>query len=448
MSATPQLNPDRVDDRILRTMSLPGLVYLGVIGVLSLLVAGGVSAYTYQVYYGIGVTGLGQPVMWAFYITTFLFWISIGHAALLVSAVLYLFRSRWRPSIFRTAEVIAVAAAAVGGLFPIVHLGRPWFFYWLMFYPNERILQPDFHSPLVWDFFGVVGFLVAALIIFYVGAIPDFATIAESTEGLRSKIYRVLSLGWQGGQRQWRQFSSAYALFMGLAAAVAISADAVGAYDLAMDQQPGWHDQILAPYFLATALYSFLGIMFVILPMMRRIGHLEDEITLWHFNQLGKLALLVSLFISYAYLTESFMAWYSNDSVQRDTYSVRYFAQYSALFWLMCWGNCIMPLGLFWKRLRTNLTFIFVLGIFALVGVWLDYFVVIAQSLATNFMPSQWRFYYPTWAEILIEAASFALFFIIFLIGYKATPIVSITGLKAGLRWINQVLRGAYREAA
>lgn len=441
MSAAPQLTYKRVDDRVLSVMRPPGLLYLGAVGLLFMIVAAGVATFTYQVYTGLGVTGMGQPVMWAFYVNTFVVWVGIGHSGTLISAVLYLFRSRWRPSIYRAAETMTVFAIAVAGLFPVIHLGRPWFFYWLFFYPNERILQPDFHSPLVWDAFAITTYFIVSCLFLYVGAIPDFATIAASTRGMRSKFYRLLSLGWRGSQRQWRHFSTAYLLLAGFATPLVISVHSVVSFDFAMGQQPGWHDTIFAPYFVASAIYSGLGMLLMILPVMRWAGHLEDEITLWHFNQLGKLTLLMSMVISYAYLSEAFMAWYGNDPYTRDDFNMRYWGPYAALFWLMCWSNCIMPLALFFKRLRTNLKFMFVMGFFALIGIWLDHFVIIAGSLTTNFMPSQWHFYAPTWPELVIEAASFAMFFMFYLIAYKAEPIVSMTELKSGLRWLNQARR-------
>jgi Ni/Fe-hydrogenase subunit HybB-like protein len=448
MSAAPRLSYDLVDDHILKVMRRPRLSYFAAVGALAAIVAAGVAAFIYQVYAGMGVSGMGQPVMWAFYVNTFVFWVGIGHSGTLISAVLYLFRSRWRPSIYRAAETMTVFAVSIAGLFPIVHLGRPWFFYWLFFYPNERVLQPDFHSPLVWDAFAIATYFTVSCIFLYVGAIPDFATIASSSRGIRSKVYRALSLGWKGGQRQWRHFSTAYLLMAGFATPLVISVHSVVSFDFAMGQQPGWHDTIFAPYFVASAIYSGLGMLLMLLPIIRRVGHLEDEITTWHFNQLGKLALLMAMVISYAYLSESFMAWYSNDPFERDTFNIRYWGPYSALFWLMCWSNCIMPLSLFWKRLRTNLKFMFVMGFFAFVGIWLDHFVIIAGSLTTNFMPTQWGFYAPRWPELVMEAASLAMFFMLYLIAYKTEPIVSMTELKSGLRWINQARRDISRETA
>jgi Ni/Fe-hydrogenase subunit HybB-like protein len=449
MSAAPQITPDSstlpdfqsIDQRSLNVLGRPSLAYLAVTAVFAAILAAGAGAFAWQVYRGIGVSGMGQPVMWAFYVNTFVFWVGIGHSGTLISAVLYLFRSRWRASIYRCSETMTVFAVTIAGLFPIIHLGRPWFFYWLFFYPNQRVLQPDFHSPLVWDAFAIGTYLTVSAMFLYVGTIPDLATVAASSKGLRSTIYRIASLGWRGDQRQWRHFSTTYLLMAGLATPLVISVHSVVSFDFAMGQLPGWHDDIFAPYFVASAIYSGLGMLMMLLPLIRRGGHFQNEITVWHFDQLGKLAILMSMVISYSYLSESFMAWYSNDPFERMTFNMRYFGPYAALFWLMCWCNCIMPLLLFSKRLRTNLTFIPIMGFFAFIGIWLDHFVIIAGSLTTNFMPSQWKFYAPTWPELVIEAASLGMFIFLFLIAFKVEPLVSMSELKTGLRWLNKALR-------
>jgi Ni/Fe-hydrogenase subunit HybB-like protein len=441
-----------VDQQSLKVMTRPSLTYLLVLGTVAGILAAGVGTFLYQVYRGIGVSGMGQPVMWAFYVNTFVFWVGIGHSGTLISAVLYLFRSRWRASIYRCSETMTVFAVSIAGLFPIIHLGRPWFFYWLFFYPNERVLQPDFHSPLVWDAFAIGTYFVVSCIFLYVGAIPDLATVASSSTGRRAKIYRIASLGWRGGQRQWRHFSLAYLLMAGLATPLVISVHSVVSFDFAMGQLPGWHDTIFAPYFVASAIYSGLGMLMMLLPLVRRLGRFENEITVWHFDQLGKLALLMSMVISYAYLSEAFMAWYSNDPFIRATFTMRYFGPYAALFWMMCWCNSILPLSLFSKRLRTNFRFIPIMGFFAFIGVWIDHFVIIAGSLTTNFMPSQWKFYMPTWPELVIEAASLAMFIFLFMLAFKLEPVVSMSEIKTGLRWLDRVLErihsGAYDRAA
>jgi Ni/Fe-hydrogenase subunit HybB-like protein len=420
----------------------PGLFYLSLLSLFGLAVATGFAVFLLQVYNGLGLTGLGQPVMWAVYVTTFAFWVGIGHAGTLISAVLYLFRSRWRPSIYRVAETMTVFAIATAGVFPIVHLGRPWFFYFLFFYPNQRVLQPNFHSPLVWDAFAVGTYFVVSCVFLYVGAVPDLASVAAASDGWRARIYRLLSFNWRGDQRQWRHFATAYLLMAGLIFPLVISVHSVVSLDFAAGQLPGWHDSIFPPYFVASAIYSGLGTMIVILIIIRKAGHLEDRITPWHFSQLAKLALLMGLIVGYCYIIEHFMAWYSNDEFEQTTLNImRPYGGYGALMWLMFWCNCIYPLGVFSRKLRTNMVYLFMLGIFCDVGVWLDHFVIIAGSLTTNFMPSQWKFYSPTWVEGTIEGASFALFLLFYFLAYKTEPLMSTSELKSGLQWLVSYLR-------
>lgn len=437
-----------VDQRSLAIMTRPSLVYLALMAMFAIIMAGGLGAYIWQVYKGLGVSGMAQPVMWAIYVNTFVFWVGIGHSGTLISAVFYLFRSRWRASIYRCSETMTVFAVSIAGLFPIVHLGRPWCFYWLFPYPNERALQPDFRSPLVWDAFAIGTYFIVSCIFLYLGAIPDLATVAASTQGIRSRIYRIASLGWRGEQHQWRHFSTAYLLMAGLATPLVISVHSIVSFDFAMGQLPGWHDDIFAPYFVASAIYSGLGMLMMLLPLIRRVGHFEEEITTWHFNQLGKIALLMSLIISYSYLSEAFMAWYSNDQFERATFHMRYFGPYAVFFWLMCFCNCLLPLALFSRRWRTDLTFVPIMGFFAFIGIWFDHFVIIAGSLTTNFMPSQWGFYRPTWPELVIELASLAMFVVLYMLAFKVEPLVSMSELKTGLRWLNQARRNIQSKTA
>jgi molybdopterin-containing oxidoreductase family membrane subunit len=456
MSAAPQasrrdsapLTFPLVDHENIKVMTRPSMAYVAVAALFALILTAGAGAFAWQVFRGIGVTGMGQPVMWAFYVNTFVFWVGIGHSGTLISAVLYLFRSRWRASIFRCAETMTVFAVSIAGLFPIIHLGRPWFFYWLFFYPNQRVLQPDFHSPLVWDAFAIGTYLIVSVIFLYVGAIPDLATVASHAQGLRRRLYQLVAMGWRGEQRQWRHFATAYLVLAGIATPLVISVHSVVSFDFAMGQLPGWHDDIFAPYFVASAIYSGLGMLMMLLPLLRRVGGFEAEITSWHFDQLCKLALLMSLIISYSYLSESFMAWYSNDPFERTTFNMRYFGPYAALFWMMCWCNSILPLCLFSKKIRTNLKFMPIMGFFAFIGIWFDHFVIIAGSLTTNFMPSQWGFYRPTWPELVIEAASLAMFILLFLLAYKVEPLVSMSEIKTGLRWLNKSARLSQTKAA
>jgi molybdopterin-containing oxidoreductase family membrane subunit len=279
------------------------------------------------------------------------------------------------------------------------------------------------------------------------GLIPDVAAARDTATGWRRTFYRLMSLGWQGTDEQWRHFSMAYLLLAGLATPLVISVHSVVSWDFAMAQLPGWHSTIFAPYFVAGAIFSGCGLVLTLLIPLRRFMGLEDALTPWHFDNLSKVILLMSLVVSYAYITEAFMAWYSANPFERTTFQMRYWGPYGPLFWTMVTCNCIIPLLLFSPRLRRNLTALFIISIFINIGMWLERFVIIAGSLATNFMPSQWGFYKPTWVEITITVASFAWFLMWFTLFSKFLPIVSMTEVKEGIPWLKQALRER-REAA
>ncbi|HKA56376.1 MAG TPA: NrfD/PsrC family molybdoenzyme membrane anchor subunit, partial [Candidatus Binatia bacterium] len=322
--------------------------------------------------------------------------------------------------------------------FPLIHLGRVWFFYWLLPYPNQRWLQPNFRSPLVWDAFAIGTYFTVSWVFLLMGLIPDVATARDATSGWRRRFYRLLSLGWQGTDEQWRHFSVAYVLLAGLATPLVISVHSVVSWDFAMAQLPGWHSTIFAPYFVAGAIFSGCALVLTLLVPLRRLMRLEEVLTPWHFDNLAKVTLLMSLVVSYAYVTEAFMAWYSANPFERTTFQMRYWGPYGPLVWTMVTCNCVVPLSLFSPRVRRNLTALFVISLCINIGMWLERFVIIAGSLATNFMPSQWAFYKPTWVEVTITTASFAWFLLWFTLFSKFLPIVSMTEVKEGMPWLKQ----------
>jgi molybdopterin-containing oxidoreductase family membrane subunit len=437
-----------VDRLVLRALAPPGRMYWAFVALLALTVGAGASTWMFQVWTGLGVTGLRQPVMWATYITNFVFWVGIAHSGTLISAILFLFRSRWRTPVYRAAETMTVFAVMTAGLFPLIHLGRVWFFYWLLPYPNERWLQPNFRSPLVWDAFAVSTYLIVSVTFLFMGLIPDVAAARDAATGWRRRFYQRLALGWRGTDEQWRHFSMAYLLMAGLATPLVISVHSVVSWDFAMAQLPGWHSTIFAPYFVAGAIFSGCALVLTLLIPMRRLLDLEDALAPWHFDNLAKVILLMSLVVTYSYISESFMAWYSANPFERTTYQMRYWGPYAPLFWTMVTCNCIVPLALFAPRVRRNLKALFVMSLFINVGMWLERFVIIAGSLSTNFMPSQWGVYRPTWVEITITAASFAWFLMWFTLFAKFLPIVSMTELKEGIPWLRQAREEAGARAA
>ncbi len=444
------LDPTFADiDRSVRAiLTPPGVRYWIWIGFLLTLTLAGGALWTNQIYNGLQVTGLGDPVMWAVYITNFVFWVGIAHSGTLISAILFLFRTRWRTAVYRAAETMTIFAVATAGLFPVIHLGRPWFFYWLAPYPNERFLQPDFRSPLTWDFFAISTYLTISTLFWFTGLIPDVANVREVATGWRKKLYTIVALGWQGSDRQWRHFSMAYLLLAGLATPLVLSVHSVVSWDFAMAQLPGWHSTIFAPYFVAGAIFSGVALVLTLLIPMRWIMGLEDLITPWHLDNLAKVVLLTSLVVSYSYIVESFMAWYSQDPIEMMTFHMRYFGPWGWMFWVMVACNCVIPLALFSPRIRVSPVPLFIVTIFVNIGMWFERFVIIAGSLATNFEPSQWRFWHPSLTEMGITVGAFAWFVMLFSLFARFMPIISMTELKEGITWLKQALRQGYAKAA
>ena len=443
------LDPTYADiDRSVRAiLNPPGITYWLWIGFLVTLTLFGAGLWTNQIYNGLQVTGLGDPVMWAVYITNFVFWVGIAHSGTLISAILFLFRTRWRTAVYRAAETMTIFAVATAGLFPVIHLGRPWFFYWLAPYPNERFLQPDFRSPLTWDFFAISTYLTISALFWFTGLVPDVANVREVATGWRKRLYTILALGWQGSDRQWRHFSMAYLLLAGLATPLVLSVHSVVSWDFAMAQLPGWHSTIFAPYFVAGAIFSGVALVLTLLIPMRWVMGIEDLITPWHLDNLAKVVLLTSLIISYAYAVESFVTWYSHDPIEQMTFHMRYFGPWGWMFWVMVLCNCIIPLALFSPRVRTSPVPLFIVTIFVNIGMWFERFVIIAGSLASNFEPSQWRFWHPSLTEMSITVGAFAWFLLLFSLFARYMPIISMTELKEGIVWLKQALRQGYAGA-
>ena len=350
-----------------------------------------------------------------------MFWVGIAHSGTLISAVLFLFRAKWRTAVARASEAMTVFAVMTAGLFPIIHIGRPWFFYWLIRYPNERDLWVNFRSPLIWDVFAISTYLTVSAMFLYLGLMPDIAAARDSVKDWRRPIYHLLSFGWLGTDRQWRHYTALYGFFAALATPLVISVHSVVSWDFAMSILPGWHSTIFAPYFVAGAIFSGLAMVITLLVPMRRIFRLESYITVHHFENLAKLMLTTSLIVGYAYLTEFFIAWYSGSPFEQGTFFDRMFGQYWGYSWMMFSCNVILPLVLFSKAVRTNLKALFVISIF----------VNIVTSLSHDFDPANWAgVYQPTWVEAAITLGSFGLFFTLFLLFVKNFPAVSITEMK------------------
>ena len=393
----------------------------------------GVFCWAYQIAAGLGVTGLAHPVGWGVYITNFVFWVGIAHSGTLISAVLFLFRARWRTSVARSAEAMTIFAVMTAGLFPIVHLGRAWNFYWLLPYPNQRDLWVNFQSPLVWDAFAISTYFAVSLMFWYVGLIPDLAAARDRTEGVRRKLYGFFALGWQGTDGQWHHYAAAYGLFAALATPLVVSVHSVVSWDFAMSLVPGWHSTIFAPYFVAGAIFSGLGMVLTLVIPLRHVFGLHAYITADHFDNLGKLLIVTSLILTYSYASEFFIAWYSANPYERSIFWFRAAGDFAPLFWLMVACNCALPLLLFRRAIRTHTGWLFGLSLLVNVGMWLERFVIIVSSLAHEFDPSAWGGYLPSWVEVGMTLGSFAWFFLFFLLFVRFLPLVSLAEVKEQL---------------
>ncbi len=431
MSEQTSLTYAKVNEDVIRILDKPTVKWLALFIPTLGFVGFGLFCFLYQVYTGLGVAGYRHPVFWGVYITDFVFWVGIAHSGTLISAILYLFRANFRVSIYRIAEAMTVFAVLTAGLFPIIHLGRPWFFYWLFPYPNQRELWVNFKSPLLWDVFAVSTYLTVSSVFFFVGMIPDIAAVRDKVKEVPRKIlYTVLSLGWKGSNWEWLHYSRAYLYFAAFATPLVLSVHSVVSWDFAMADLPGWHTTIFAPYFVAGAIFSGLGMVISLTIPIRKIFALENYITLDNYDGMAKMILLTSLIVGYAYGCEFFMAWYSGNPAEWGQFYYRATGQYALFYWIMVVCNVVMPIPLWFKSVRRNLKVLFIISIFINIGMWFERFNIIVISLSQGFEPGAWGIYKISWVEMGITAGSFAWFFMFFLLFIKTLPAISITELK------------------
>ena len=418
-------------DDVLRTIGPPGRAYAAAVAGLLAVLAVAAAAFARQVGTGLGVAGYQPPILWGVYITNFVFWIGITHSGTLISAVLFLFRARWRTGVARASEAMTVFAIMTGALFPIIHLGRPWVFYWLMPYPNARELWVNFRSPIIWDLFAIMTYLTVSVVFLYVGLLPDIATARDRIRDWRRHVYRLLALGWSGSDREWHHYRSLYGLLAALAVPLAVSVHSVVSWDFATTLLPGWHSTIFGPYFVAGAIFSGVAMMITLLAPMRTLLGLERYMQIRHFDNLGKLLLVLSLVMTYAYGMEFFVAWYSGNPFEQGAYWARLTGPYAPLTWTMLACNSAVPLVLIARRVRTYLPALFAVAILVNVGMWLERYVIVVSSLAREFDPANWTgLYDPTWVEWAITAGSFALFGLLFLVFVKLFPPIAMHEIK------------------
>jgi Ni/Fe-hydrogenase subunit HybB-like protein len=425
-----RLSYSQIDQTVLDTLEPPGRTYWVVLAALFGGVLIGAACWVYQIFVGIGVAGQNIPVAWGTYLINFVFWVGIAHSGTLISAILHLFRAGWRNPIARAAETMTVFAVCIAGLFPFIHLGRVWVVYYMLPYPNQRNLWPNFQSPLVFDVVAISTYLMVSSLFWYTGMLPDLATIRDRAVGVRKKIFTVLSLGWTGDFEQWRHYGRAYLFFAALATPLVISVHSVVSWDFALGVVPGWHTTIFAPYFVAGAIHSGLAMVITLMIPLRKIFHYERIITLDVLENVAKTIIFTGLIVGFAYSTEFFIAAYSHNIVEQETFRWRAVGEYGFGFWIMMVCNALVPLLFFIKKIRRTIGWLFCISIFVNIGMWFERFVIIIGSVAHGFMPHAWGLYAPTLIEFGIMLGSFCLFFFLYLLFVKHMPSVSMTEIK------------------
>jgi molybdopterin-containing oxidoreductase family membrane subunit len=376
---------------------------------------------------GVGLFGIMIPVAWGFAIVNFVWWIGIGHAGTLISAILLLMRQKWRQSINRFAEAMTLFAVACAGLFPLLHLGRPWFAYWLFPYPSTMGIQPQFRSPLVWDVFAVSTYFTVSLLFWFLGLIPDLATLRDrATSRVPRFIYGMLAMGWRGSAIHWHRYEMAYLLLAGLATPLVVSVHTVVSFDFAVALVPGWHSTIFPPYFVAGAIYSGFAMVLTIAIPLRKLYGLEDFITMRHLRNMGIVMLATGMIVAYGYLMETFLAWYSGDIFEQYMMANRMFGSYGWMYWLLILFNILIPQLLWIPKITTNVAVLFLIAISVNIGMWLERYVIVVVSLHRDFMPSAWGMYSGTIVDYAVLAGSIGLFVCLLFIFIRVLPMISI----------------------
>ena len=388
----------------------------------------------YLFYQGTGIWGLNNPVGWGWAIVNFVFWVGIGHAGTLISAVLFLFRQKWRTSINRAAEAMTIFAVMCALLFPTIHVGRVWLLYWVFPIPNQMDVWPNFRSPLLWDVFAVTIYGTVSILFWYVGLIPDLATIRDRcSTRVRRVVYGFLAMGWRGSNRHWHNYEVAYLLLAALATPLVLSVHSVVSFDFATSQLPGWHTTIFPPYFVAGAIFSGFAMVITLMVFARVIFKMERIITVKHLDNMAKVILLTGSLVGYAYAMEFFIAWYSGNVYEVFAFTNRAFGDYWWAYWIMVSCNVISP-QLFWSaKNRRRIWLLFVVSIFVNIGMWFERFVITVTSLSADFLPSSWDYYSPTVWDMAAFVGSFGLFFTMFLLFLRFLPMVSMAEVKSVL---------------
>ena len=381
----------------------------------------------YLVMKGVGIWGINIPVAWGFDILNFVWWIGIGHAGTLISAILLLLKQQWRTSINRFAEAMTLFAVACAGLYPVLHLGRPWLAYWLLPYPNTMQVWPQFRSPLIWDVFAVSTYATVSLLFWFVGLIPDLATLRDRSKTRAGQIvYGFLAMGWRGAASHWHRYETAYLLLAGLATPLVVSVHTVVSFDFAVGIIPGWHTAIFPPYFVAGAIYSGFAMVMTLAIPLRRVYHLEDFITMRHLQNMAKVMLATGLIVAYGYMMEAFMAWYSGSPYEKYMILNRMLGPYAVMYWSLILCNVLIPQVLWLGKVRANVAWLFVISIIVNIGMWLERYVIIVTSLHRDFLPSSWGMYTGTIYDWSMYVGTLGLFFSLLFLFIRFLPMISI----------------------
>lgn len=428
-----ELTSAKIDQTVLDTLHPPRRSYWILVAILFSGVLIGAACWCYQIFVGIGAGGQNIPVAWGTYLINFVFWVGIAHSGTLISAILHLLRAGWRNPIARAAETMTVFAVCIAGLFPFIHLGRVWQVYYMIPYPNQRLLWPNFLSPLMFDVVAISTYLTVSSLFWYTGLLPDLAAVRDKASGMRKKIFTYLSLGWTGQHDQWRHYTRGYLFFAALATPLVISVHSVVSWDFALGITPGWHTTIFAPYFVAGAIHSGLAMVLTLMVPLRKLFRYEKIITLDVLDNVAKTIVFTGLIVGFAYGTEYFIAWYSHNAVEIESFRWRAVGDYRVGFYIMVVCNSLVPLLFLFKKFRRTVSLLFGISLLVNLGMWFERFVIIVGGVAHGFPPHAWGLYAPTLIEYGIMLGSFCLFFFLFVLFAKHLPTVSMTEMKETL---------------
>lgn len=422
---------DITEDLVKATEKAPPLSWIAIFIPAVALLGLGAFATFWTIFVGIGTWDLNRTINWGWDITNFVWWIGIGHAGTLISAILLLFRQKWRTGVNRAAEAMTIFAVMCAGFFPLVHMGRIWNAFFIFPYPNTRgSLWVNFNSALLWDVFAISTYFTVSLLFWYTGLVPDLATIRDRARGIRKKFYGFFSLGWTGAAKHWQRWEYLSLVLAGLATPLVLSVHTIVSFDFATSMIPGWHTTIFPPYFVAGAVFSGFAMVLTLMLIARKVLHLEEYITLAHIESMNKVILTTGSIVGVAYITELFISWYSGYIYEQWAFFNRAFGPYWWSYFGMMFANVVSPQFFWSKKLRRNITFTFLISILINIGMWFERFVIIATTLARDFVPSSWSYYSPTWVEISLYLGTFGLFFTCFLVFARLAPVVAVAEIK------------------